>query len=201
MLQAVAWLSILPARSLLPVTFSDPCSGPRGKQVRGALCVAHGIVFGCVWLPFPTLFLLEFFHSEAKYKPLTLTGRVCNVSVLWSHSLAFFFPLFLHSSHLSICPELASQVAYKTVDLLSLLTRGDLSLLPSSSLGLLLLLNPHLLENTWELKAELWKGTVTAGKQVVFDGLWCPRAGLGSVRTLLLTLPVFPSPAAERTLV
>lgn len=50
MLQAVTWLSILLARSLRPVTFSDLCSDPRGKQMRGTLCVAHGIVSGCASL-------------------------------------------------------------------------------------------------------------------------------------------------------
>lgn len=55
------------------------------------------------------------------------------------------------------------------------------------------------------MKLSSGRATVTAGKQVVFDCLLMSESRAWKyewvLRTLLLTLPVFPFPAAERALV
>lgn len=69
-------------------------------------------------------------HLEAKYKAPPLAGRRgwclsagqqphCEQ---WSRAMCHLLvPLFLCSSHLRVCPELASQAGYRTADLLLLL--------------------------------------------------------------------------------
>lgn len=149
MLQAVVWLSVLPARSLLPVTFSDPCSGPRGKQARGALCVwPTGLSSGVPGFPAP---LCSYWSSSTQKLNTNVNphreGGQCLSAVATQFSF-LSFP-FSCSSPLRICPELASQGVYKTVDLLSLLSVVGTCLfsLPVV-LASFLLLNPRLLENT-----------------------------------------------------
>lgn len=105
-------------------------------------------------------------------------------------------PLFLCSSCLRVCPELASQAGYRTADLLLFLNVVGTCLF---SLPVVLVCGET---ETWNrdlqgLLSLLWK------KWCLITS-WYPRAMQASelvLRIFPLTLPVFSFPAAERALV